>query len=122
MRPRPVNLPAEAAYDDRMIQPLEQLDLALQTSERRPVLDELGPHDLGDDQRPHSLVPSQVGLVSQPAAQELERGETGDDLVLLAELPPGMKLFAGQEDEPTDENERRPETGRRSWTFVASCG
>ena len=114
MRPSSAGLAPEAAHDDRMIEPLEQLDLALETCEGRRVLDEIGPHDLRDDQRPQPLVPGEVGLVPQAAAQQLERREAGDDLVLLAELPAGMKRFAGQDDEPTDENERRPGQGRRS--------
>src|SRR5687768_3697587 len=97
-----------------MVEPLEQLDLTLEARQGRCVLDEVGPHDLDHDQRTQALVPGEVGLVAQAAPEQCQRREPGDDLVLLAELPLGMNRFARQVNEPTGENERRPETGRRS--------
>jgi hypothetical protein len=78
---------SEAADDDRMCQPVEELGLTRQGPECVLVAHEVGTDELRDDERVKMLVPHEVDLVVPAAAYRLEREPPGDNLLTLGERP-----------------------------------
>ena len=70
-----------------MVEAREHLPLLGQAAQRPVILDQVRAHHLADDDRVHVAVERQVRVVTPPAAEPLQRGPAGRDLIALGELP-----------------------------------
>lgn len=85
----------ESSQDHWMAQPPQHLVLGIETSESALILDEVGANHLHHDDGIQSLVPCEVGLVAESAAQLRKREPTWCDLIALFESPPVLIAHRG---------------------------
>ena len=78
---------AERAHEQRVREALEQRRLAAQALQGAGVLGPVGPQDLDDHERAQAVIPGEVGLIADAAAEQADGAAPRDDLVALAEVP-----------------------------------
>jgi hypothetical protein len=93
---RPFEIGAEAADEHRVVEAVQQLHLRHQPSEGAVVLDQSGANHLDHHQRAQVVIPREVGLVAEAAAEELDRAAAGGDLIALPKPPARLLGISGR--------------------------